>query len=76
MDITGSVEEILTDFKKSLQADGGDIELLGVTDGIVKVIITRTTVPVTFSYFCESTGRGKECHAEDVKFLQKLSLRR
>jgi Fe-S cluster biogenesis protein NfuA len=44
MDLMGQVEEILADFKKSLQADGGDIELLCVTDGIVKVSITRTIV--------------------------------
>jgi Fe-S cluster biogenesis protein NfuA len=63
MDLIGQVEEIIEDFKKSLQADGGDIELLGVTDGIVKVSISRTTVPVTFSSFLRKyrTREGVSC---------------
>jgi len=31
------VEKALTELKPRLQADGGDIELLGIVDGIVKV---------------------------------------
>jgi Fe-S cluster biogenesis protein NfuA len=63
MDLIGQVEEILADFKKSLQADGGDIELLAVIDGIVKVSISRTTVPVTFSSFLRKyrTREGVSC---------------
>jgi len=63
MDLKESVEEILADFRKSLQADGGDIELLGVADGIVKVRISRTTVPVTFSSFLRKykTREGVSC---------------
>jgi Fe-S cluster biogenesis protein NfuA len=63
MDPVESVEEILAEFQKSLQADGGDIELLGVTDGIVKVRITRPTVPVTFSSFLRTfkTREGVSC---------------
>ena len=63
MDLIGQVEEILADFKKSLRADGGDIELLGVKDGVVKVCISRTTVPVTFSSFLRKyrTREGISC---------------
>ena len=63
MDLKESVEEILADFQKSLQADGGDIELLEVTDGIVKVSISRTTVPVTFSSLLRKyrTREGVSC---------------
>jgi len=63
MELIEQLEEILADFKTSLQTDGGDIELLGVTDGIVKVNITRTTVPVTFSSFLRKyrTREGVSC---------------
>jgi Fe-S cluster biogenesis protein NfuA len=58
-----SIENILSDFRQSLQEDGGDIELVGVTDGVVKVKITRTTVPVTFSKFLRvhKTREGVSC---------------
>jgi len=57
------INEILTGFRKSLQSDGGDIELVEVHDGIVKVRITRTTVPVTFSKFLRDykTRKGIGC---------------
>jgi Fe-S cluster biogenesis protein NfuA len=45
------IKEILKDFRRSLQQDGGDIEFIGFEGGEVKVRITRTTVPVTFSTF-------------------------
>jgi Fe-S cluster biogenesis protein NfuA len=63
MDFIESLEEILADFQKSLRADGGDIELLGVTDGIVKVRISRTTIPVTFSSLLRKyrTREGVSC---------------
>ena len=31
------VEKVLEELRPNLQADGGDIELMGVVDGIVKV---------------------------------------
>ena len=31
------VEEVLEDIRKYLQADGGDLELVDVVDGVVKV---------------------------------------
>ena len=31
------VEQVLAQIRPSLQADGGDVELVGVTDGTVKV---------------------------------------
>ncbi len=34
------VEEVLRKIRPSLQADGGDIELLDVDDGVVKVKLT------------------------------------
>lgn len=46
-----TIEEVVASFRKSLQEDGGDIELVGVNEGTVKVKVTRTSVPVTFSKF-------------------------
>ncbi len=37
MDIYDEVKEALNELRPSLKADGGDIELIGVEDGIVKV---------------------------------------
>jgi Fe-S cluster biogenesis protein NfuA len=63
MQIERSIEEIILDFRKSLQADGGDIEFMDFRDGIVKVKITRTSVPVTFSTFLRKyrTREGVSC---------------
>jgi len=63
MEVDESINEILTDFRSSLKEDGGDIELVGFKNGIVKVRITRTTVPVTFSKFLRDykTREGISC---------------
>ena len=34
------VEEVLKEIRPSLQADGGDVELVGVDDGVVSVRLT------------------------------------
>ena len=34
------VEEVLKQIRPSLQADGGDVELVGVEDGVVSVKLT------------------------------------
>jgi Fe-S cluster biogenesis protein NfuA len=39
-DLKKSVEQVLTRIRPMLQRDGGDIELVEVTDGIVKVRLT------------------------------------
>ncbi len=40
MDIKEKVEEALKSIRPSLQSDGGDIELVDVEDGVVKVKLT------------------------------------
>jgi len=35
--VKGKVEKALQELRPQLQADGGDVELVGVKDGIVKV---------------------------------------
>jgi len=63
MEVEESINEIMTRFRRSLKEDGGDIELVGFKNGIVKVRITRTTVPVTFSKFLREhkTREGISC---------------
>lgn len=58
-----SLEEVISRFRKSLQVDGGDIELVDFVDGVVKVRISRTTTPVTFSSFLREhkTREGITC---------------
>ncbi len=36
------VEKVLTEIRPALQADGGDVELVGVEDGTVKVRLKGT----------------------------------
>lgn len=57
------IEEVLNEFRTHLQADGGDIELAGVVDGIVRVRLVRTRVPATFSTFLRDykTREGITC---------------
>ena len=63
MEVEESINEIMTRFRSSLKEDGGDIELVGFKNGIVKVRITRTTVPVTFCKFLREhkTREGISC---------------
>ena len=58
-----SINDILAGFRRSLREDGGDIELVDIKDGVVKVRLTRTTVPVTFSTFLREykTRQGISC---------------
>jgi Fe-S cluster biogenesis protein NfuA len=57
------VQDIIAEVGKNLQADGGNIELVEVNSGIVKVKIINTTVPVTFSSFLRiyKTREGISC---------------
>ena len=38
--MSGSIQEALDKIRPALQADGGDVELVEVTDGVVKVRLT------------------------------------
>jgi len=49
-DLKTRVEEVLNQVRPGLQADGGDVELLGVTeDGVVKVQLTGACGSCPFS---------------------------
>ena len=63
MEVDESINEIMTGFRSSLKEDGGNIELVDFKNGIVKVRITRTTVPATFSKFIWNykTREGISC---------------
>lgn len=50
MTLKEKVEEVLKKVRPTLQADGGDVELLGVTDdGVVKVQLTGACGSCPFS---------------------------
>ncbi len=50
MTLQQRVEEVLNKVRPTLQADGGDVELLGVTDdGVVKVQLTGACGSCPFS---------------------------
>lgn len=63
MEVDESINKIMTSFRSSLKEDGGNIELVDFKNGIIKVKITRTTVPVTFSKFLRDykTRKGISC---------------
>ena len=67
MGMDDAINEILAGFRRSLREDGGDIELIGTEDGVVRVRITGTTVPATFSTFLreyktrQAINSGKCC---------------
>ena len=75
MDIKKQVEDVLNQVRPMLQADGGDVELLGVTDdGIVKVKLTGACGSCQFSTMTLKHGienRLKELIPE-VKEVQSL----
>lgn len=57
MDIKAKVEEVLKQVRPSLQADGGDVELVGVSnDGIVKVSLRGACGSCPFSTMTLKNG--------------------
>jgi Fe-S cluster biogenesis protein NfuA len=40
MNMSETVEQVLNQIRPSLQADGGDVELVGVKDGVVSLRLT------------------------------------
>lgn len=75
MDMQKQVEDVLNQVRPMLQADGGDVELLGVTeDGIVKVRLTGACGSCQFSTMTLKHGiesRLKEL-VPGVKEVQSL----
>ena len=65
------VEEVLGQIRPSLQADGGDVELVDVDDGIVKVRLTGacSSCPMsqmTLKMGIESTLKDKISEIKEV----------
>ncbi len=77
MEAYDAVKGIISEFSRSLQEDGGNIELIGIKEGTVKVKISRTTVPVTFSKFLrehrtrEGIGCGR-CQIPTITIVKVL----
>ena len=69
------VEEVLKEVKPSLQADGGDVELVEVTeDGIVKVELQGACAGCPMSQLTLKNGIEKKLKAEipEVKEVQAV----
>lgn len=58
------VEKALKDIRPSLQADGGDVELVGVENGIVKVRLTGACAGCPMSQM--TLKQGIESHIKKV----------
>lgn len=65
------VEEILKEIRPSLQADGGDVELVSVDDGVVSVRLTGACVGCPMSTMTLKMGierylKGKVPEVKEV----------
>lgn len=66
------VEEVLDKIRPSLQADGGDIELISVDDGVVKVKLTGACHGCPMSQITLKNGveRILKEHIPEVKLVE------
>lgn len=73
------VEKILRDIRPSLQADGGDVELVDVTsDGVVKVKLTGACGTCPFAMMTLKAGIERVLKQEipEVKEVQAVGFTR
>jgi len=73
------VEKILRDIRPSLQADGGDVELVEVTsDGVVKVKLTGACGTCPFAMMTLKAGIERVLKQEipEVKEVQSVGFTR
>jgi Fe-S cluster biogenesis protein NfuA len=68
------IEEALKKIRPSLQADGGDVELVDVTDGVVKVRLTGACGTCPMSTMTLKTGveRILKEQIPDIKKVEAL----
>ncbi|MDE7170189.1 MAG: NifU family protein [Mucispirillum sp.] len=56
MELKDKVEEVLSQVRPGLQADGGDVELIDITDGVVKVSLKGACGSCPFSLMTLKQG--------------------
>ena len=67
------VAEIIGRVRPSIQADGGDIELVDVDEnGVVTILLEKTTAPVTFSTFIRDFKIRPECACGRCSITPKI----
>ncbi|MCX8084175.1 MAG: NifU family protein [Calditerrivibrio sp.] len=75
MTLKERVEEVLKKVRPTLQADGGDVELLGVTDdGVVKVQLTGACGSCPFSTMTLKHGIEMRLKNEIPEIKEVVSL--
>lgn len=69
------VEEVLKEIRPSLQADGGDVELVSVDDGTVKVRLTGACngCPMAAMTLRNGIERYLKSKVPEVKAVQAVS---
>jgi Fe-S cluster biogenesis protein NfuA len=55
-DLTAEIEKALAEVRPALQADGGDVELIGVEGGVVKVALRGACAGCAFSQMTLTNG--------------------
>ena len=55
-DMTAEIEKALAEVRPALQADGGDVELIGVEDGVVKVALRGACAGCAISQMTLTNG--------------------
>ncbi|MEC9488209.1 MAG: NifU family protein [Halanaerobium sp.] len=70
----GKVKKVLDEIRPSLQADGGDVEFIGVEDGVVKVRLTGACAGCPMSTLTLKNGieRLLKEHIPEVKEVQNV----
>jgi Fe-S cluster biogenesis protein NfuA len=73
-DMREKVEAALAKIRPTLQADGGDVELIDVTDGVVKVRLTGAcgTCPMSTMTLKAGVERIVKDEVPEVKEVQAL----
>ena len=61
-DMFKRIDEIIQEsIRPVMRADGGDINLVDVSGGVVTITLKKTTVPTTFSKFIRTFKIPREC---------------
>ena len=74
MSIEAKVEDALNEIRPSLQADGGDVELVEIVDGVVRVRLKGHCAGCMYSQMTLKNGieRLLKSKIPDVKYVENV----